>query len=115
GAFASGQISVRVDDLAEIPRLMSELRSAPPATVGIHDVASIDDFIDGFGAFPPGNILRIRFDNGARVIVRPSGTEPKLKIYIDASSTDGDASARQSNAAAIVAELDAGMRTLLHI
>ncbi len=115
GAFASGQISVRVADLAEIPRLMATLRSAPPATVGSLAVSSIDDFIDGFGEFPPGDIMRIHFENGARVIVRPSGTEPKLKVYIDASSHDGDAASRQSHAAATVAELDAGMRQLLGI
>ena len=103
----------RVSDLAEIPRMMGALRSSPPATVGSFAVSSIDDFIDGFGEFPPGDILRIHFENGARVIVRPSGTEPKLKAYLDASSTDGDAATRQSNAAAIVAELDAGVRALL--
>ncbi|MEQ1736665.1 MAG: phospho-sugar mutase [Rhodoglobus sp.] len=115
GAYASGQISVRVKDLAEIPGLMAKLRSAPPAKVGAQSVASIDDFIDGFGEFPPGDILRFHFDNGARVIVRPSGTEPKLKAYIDASSTDGDATTRQATAAAIVADLDTGMRALLGI
>ncbi len=115
GAFASGQISVRVDDLAEIPRMMAELRAHAPAVVGSQTVASIDDFSNGFGEFPPGDILRIHFDGGARVIVRPSGTEPKLKVYIDASSADGDAAARQHAAAATVADLDAGMRALLGI
>ncbi len=115
GAFASGQISVRVDDLAEIPRMMAGLRADPPSRIGSQTVASIDDFIDGFGEFPPGDILRIHFDNGARVIVRPSGTEPKLKVYIDASSSDGDAAARQHAAGAVVSDLDAGMRTLLKV
>jgi phosphomannomutase len=45
--------------------------------------------------------------------VRPSGTEPKLKVYIDASSTEGDATERQTAADAAVAELDKGMRELI--
>ncbi|MFM9876354.1 MAG: phospho-sugar mutase [Rhodoglobus sp.] len=113
GAYASGQISLRVDDLTEIDRMMAGLRASPPSTIGSLVVASIDDFSDGFEQYPPGDILRIHLVNGARVIVRPSGTEPKLKVYLDASSTDGDAAARQSAAAAVIAELDAGMRALL--
>jgi phosphomannomutase len=113
GAHASGQISLRVDDLADIGRMMAALRANPPATVGSVAVASIDDFIDGFEQFGPNDILRIHLENGARVVVRPSGTEPKLKVYIDASSTDGSAAERQAAAAAVVAELETGMRALL--
>jgi phosphomannomutase len=92
---------------------MTRLRDEPPASVGSFAVARIDDFIDGFEAFPPGDILRFWLAKGARVIVRPSGTEPKLKVYIDASSTEGDASERAANASAIVADIDAAMRLLL--
>jgi len=113
GAYASSQISLRVDDLAEIGRLTSRLREAPPATVGSHRVDRVDDFREGFGGFPAGDVLRYWFTDGSRVIVRPSGTEPKLKVYIDASSTDGDAHARRSAAEAAVTDLDAGMRELL--
>jgi len=113
GAYASGQISLRVDDLSDIGRMMSTLRANPPAAVGSTAVESIDDFIEGFGSYPAGDILRLHLAGGARVIVRPSGTEPKLKVYIDASSIDGDASERQAAAAAVVAELDRGMRELL--
>ncbi|MGV8881053.1 MAG: phospho-sugar mutase [Rhodoglobus sp.] len=113
GAYASGQISVRVADLADIGRMMSALRANPPASVGSITVESIDDFIEGFGQYPAGDILRMHLADGARVIVRPSGTEPKLKVYIDASSIEGTAAERQSAAAAVVAELDRGMRELL--
>jgi phosphomannomutase len=113
GAYASSQISIRVDDLATITALTDGLRQRPPATIGSHRVDRVDDFRDGFGAFPAGDILRYWLTDGSRVIVRPSGTEPKLKVYIDASSTDGDAVARRAAAEAAVADLDAGMRDLL--
>jgi phosphomannomutase len=113
GAYASSQISIRVDDLATITALTDGLRRRPPATIGSHRVDRVDDFRDGFGAFPAGDILRYWLTDGSRVIVRPSGTEPKLKVYIDASSTEGDAVARRTAAEAAVADLDAGMWALL--
>lgn len=113
GAYSSGQISLRVDDLADIGRMMAALRAAPPAAIGSFAVESIDDFIDGFQQYPASDILRIHLMNGARVIVRPSGTEPKLKVYIDASSTSGTAAERVAAANTVVAELDAGMQALL--
>jgi phosphomannomutase len=113
GAYASGQISLRVDDLADIGKMMARLRANPPAAVGSFAVASIDDFIAGFEQFGPSDILRIHLANGSRVVVRPSGTEPKLKVYLDASSTDGTPTEREAASAAVVAELDAGMRVLL--
>jgi phosphomannomutase len=113
GAFASAQISIRVADLAEIPRAMSRLRSAPPAEVGGIRVEGVDDYLLGVDGFPANDILRLRLAGGGRVIVRPSGTEPKLKCYLDASSRDGSAAERRAAAAAAVAQLEAGMRSLL--
>jgi phosphomannomutase len=113
GAFASGQISIRVADLADIPRAMARLRAEPPAEVGGIPVEGVDDFLLGLDGFPPNDILRLRLTGGGRVIVRPSGTEPKLKCYLDASSSDGSASERRAAATATVATLEAGMRTLL--
>jgi phosphomannomutase len=113
GAFASAQISIRVADLAEIPRAMSRLRSAPPAEVGGIRVDGVDDYLLGVDGFPPNDILRLRLAGGGRVIVRPSGTEPKLKCYLDASAAEGSAAERRAAAAAAVATLEAGMRKLL--
>jgi phosphomannomutase len=112
GGYASSQISIRVAELAQIPETMARLRANPPAAVGGLDVVGVDDFMDGVQGFPPNDILRYRFDGG-RVIVRPSGTEPKLKCYLDAWSTDGAATQRLAAAAATVASLEAGMQELL--
>ncbi|MEO8261348.1 MAG: phospho-sugar mutase [Pseudolysinimonas sp.] len=112
GGYASSQISIRVADLSIIPETMERLRSTPPTVVGGLRVEAVEDFAEGFAEFPPNDILRYRFDGG-RVIVRPSGTEPKLKCYLDAWSTDGSATERLAAADATVAALDAGMRELL--
>jgi phosphomannomutase len=113
GAFASAQISIRVADLADIPRAMARLRATPPAQIGGIPVDGVDDYLTGVDGFPPNDILRLRTVGGGRVIVRPSGTEPKLKCYLDASAREGSATQRRAAAAASVATLEAGMRALL--
>jgi phosphomannomutase len=111
GHFASDQISLRVTDLADIDKIMTGLRQTPPAELGGVRVAEIDDLKDGFGALPPSDVLRIMLEDGSRVMVRPSGTEPKLKIYIDASSTDGTVEERRAAAESRVRELGDGIRS----
>lgn len=107
GFFASDQISVRVDDLSAIDRVMAALRAAPPAHIGAVAVERFEDLRHGVGDLPPGDVLRLWLAEGARVIVRPSGTEPKLKLYLDVrGSSAADAGAR-------VADLAAGARALL--
>jgi phosphomannomutase len=102
-----------VSDLAEIPRLMTKLRTSVPAAIGGVPVLRVDDFADGFGQFPASDLLRFWLDGGSRVILRPSGTEPKLKAYIDAASADGTAEERMTAASATVDALERGVRELL--
>src|SRR3546814_4434811 len=83
GAFASDQISIRVSEVSEIARIMSALRAEPPVRIGDSPVARIDDLLTGVDGLPPGDVLRIWLEDGSRLIVRPSGTEPKLKMYLD--------------------------------
>ncbi|AMB57808.1 phospho-sugar mutase [Microterricola viridarii] len=113
GAYASSQVSVRVTDLSRIAEVMRAFRADPPVEIGGIRVRQIDDLGEGFGALPPSDVLRIWLEDGSRVMVRPSGTEPKLKVYIDASSTDGSVAEREAAAAATVAALETGMRTLV--
>ncbi|WP_083403690.1 phospho-sugar mutase [Curtobacterium sp. MCBA15_001] len=83
GAFASGQVATRVDDLARIGTIMQALRATPPTTLGPLTVLRSTDYAAGVDGFPPSDILRYDLSGDARVIIRPSGTEPKVKVYID--------------------------------
>jgi phosphomannomutase len=83
GVHATDQLSIRVVNLSAIASVMSRLRSAPPAELGGHAVESVEDLLPGFGGLPPTDALRYRLSDGVRVIVRPSGTEPKLKCYFE--------------------------------
>ena len=78
GLHATGQLSVRVEDLTLISDAMARLRAAPPAQLLGRDV----EVADLAEADPPVDAVRLRGD-GVRVIVRPSGTEPKLKAYLE--------------------------------
>jgi phosphomannomutase len=83
GLHATDQLSVRVTDLSEISAAMERLRATPPAALGGLRVESVDDLSRGDGGLPPTDGLRYRLSSDARVIVRPSGTEPKLKCYLE--------------------------------
>ena len=85
GYFATGQISIRVTDLSVIDRIMSNLRSEPPSEIdGV--AANFTDLKIGSAKLGSTDALRFDLADGRRVIVRPSGTEPKLKCYLQAVS-----------------------------
>ena len=83
GLHATDQLSVRFEDPAAIPATMQRLREAPPASLGGLAVERIDDLSQGSPSLPPTDGLRFALAGGARVIVRPSGTEPKVKCYLE--------------------------------
>ena len=83
GLHATGQVSVRVDDLTVIAEAMQQLRATPPQTLGGLSVESAEDLLEGAAGLPPTDGLRYRLAEGGRVIVRPSGTEPKIKCYLE--------------------------------
>jgi phosphomannomutase len=113
GHFASDQISLRVTELSEIPRLMSSLRSDQPSDVGGISVATVDDLLEGNSEFPPSDVLRFWLEDGSRIMVRPSGTEPKLKVYIDVVAKEGQLGERRIDAETRLSILAAGMKELL--
>ncbi|KRC54991.1 MULTISPECIES: phospho-sugar mutase [unclassified Nocardioides] len=108
GLHATDQLSVRVTDLSLIAAAMEQLRTAPPATLGGSPVTTADDLTKGSADLPPTDGLRYRTADGSRVVVRPSGTEPKLKCYLEVvvPVADGDVAAART----IAAERLAGLR-----
>ena len=83
GVYATDSFSIRVSDLALIGEIMAKLRGTPLTEVGGSAVARTDDLARGDGGLPPTEGLRYYLDDASRIIVRPSGTEPKLKIYLE--------------------------------
>ncbi len=96
GVHATDQLSVRVTEMRAITDAMTKLRASPPAELGGLRVEAVDDFAAGHAGLPPTDAVRYRLERGARVVVRPSGTEPKLKCYLEVVEpvTDDVGSAR---------------------
>ncbi|MFJ4468812.1 phospho-sugar mutase [Streptomyces sp. NPDC089424] len=82
GLHATDQLSVRVQDLSVIADAMRRLREQPPTRLAGLPVTKAEDLTRGTETLPPTDGLRYTLE-GARVIVRPSGTEPKLKCYLE--------------------------------
>ena len=95
GLFVSTQVNVTrkgAAGAAEIRAMMDGLRGATPAAVGGRAVVAVTDVLAGTRsergevtpvALPKSNVLALELEGGCRVIARPSGTEPKVKLYVD--------------------------------
>ncbi len=91
GFHGTEQISIRVSDLSVITHLLARLRQNPPQEIAGRSVEAIDDLAAPTNGLPPTDGLRIWLAGGIRVIVRPSGTEAKLKCYIEVvTATSGE-------------------------
>jgi len=107
GLHATDQVSVRVADLSLIGQAMERLRATPPTSLGGLAVESVDDLSLGSAALPPTDGLRYHLADGARVIVRPSGTEPKLKCYLEVVVPVDDAAGVDAARISAASRLDA--------
>lgn len=104
GYFATAPLSFRLDDVSLIAAAMTKLRENPPASLAGSPVAEVHDLSDGFEGLPATDGILLLTESNSRVIVRPSGTEPKLKCYLEvvaepegmAVAADADARAAAS-------------------
>jgi phosphomannomutase len=102
GFFLSGQLSVTMkgsDGLEKIKAIMDKLRASPPSEIGGIAVVSHSDVKTGKGTrngkpfavtLPSSDVLIDELEDQSRVIARPSGTEPKIKIYFDVCQPVGE-------------------------
>ena len=91
GFHATEQISIRLSDLSKVGVILGGLRSNPPTEIAGRAVTSIDDLAKPTDGLPPTDGIRIWLDGGVRIIIRPSGTEAKMKCYIEAIERDSKA------------------------
>jgi phosphomannomutase len=101
GLYATDQVSVRVDNLSLIRNLMADLRAAPPTTLLGQPVTFTE-------VLPATDAVRLSWPTG-RVVVRPSGTEPKLKAYLEVIEADGSRTAASAQLSALRAELQTAL------
>jgi len=107
GFHATEQVSVRVGDLSDISRLMAKVRANPLAEIGGYKVLSFDDLSHPGNGLPPTDGLRFTLEKNIRIIIRPSGTEPKIKCYVEIVNSD------KSIALSLLEQIRPSLRELL--
>lgn len=111
GYFAEDQISVVLqgkEGADRIGRIMDAFRNGKPETFGEFRVAEVRDYLHGWQDIPASNVLIYRMSDGSWYAMRPSGTEPKIKFYFYAVSSDQETSAGKVRALseAVMAKID---------
>lgn len=118
GEHMTSQVSVRVTNLEQVKQVMNRLRSESPTALAGMRVASIDDLSVGFNGLPATDavILHLSHSNddvSARVIVRPSGTEPKIKCYLEVVCQMPSLEHARNEAKELLAQLASAAQPLL--
>lgn len=108
GFHGTEQISVRVKDLGRVAALLASLRTNPPSEIAGRRVLSIDDLNQPKDDLPPTDGLRLWLEEDIRVIIRPSGTEAKVKCYVEVITRKGASAAQK-----ILAELREPLKQFL--
>ena len=110
GVHLTGQLSLRIGSPAEV---MRRIRAAPPDALGGLPVETVTDFTGPGTGLPPSDVLRYALPR-ARVVIRPSGTEPKIKAYLEVVEPAGDdLAAARAAAARRMAPLRAAVTAIL--
>jgi phosphomannomutase len=120
GVWLSGQVTLRAAS-AEQQQLMARARAAPPQALAGRLLRAVHDLLAGTHTgepsqrldLPPSDALIWELDGGDRIAIRPSGTEPKLKLYLDVREPVAEhqpVAAAQTRAETALAELSAALR-----
>ena len=107
GFHATEQISIRVNDLSLISSLMNKLRTNPISDIAGFKILTMDDLAKPTNSLPPTDGLRFTLEQSIRIIIRPSGTEPKIKCYIEVVNSE------KSVALSLLEQLRPSLRELL--
>ncbi|MGO3147797.1 MAG: phospho-sugar mutase [Leucobacter sp.] len=113
GHFASTQVTVRLPSMNAAAELSGKIRTTLPTSFGVRVIESTKDLMESGLAAVPSNVLRYDLADGSRVMIRPSGTEAKLKVYLDTFSDKGSAESRRKSAEAALTELESDVRAFL--
>jgi phosphomannomutase len=106
GYHATAQVSLRVSDLSKITQIMERFRNQIPTEIAGEKVSNFSDLARPENGLPATDCVRFWLGESARIIIRPSGTEPKIKCYIEVVKT-GEVVAAKSAA-------DSQLETLRH-
>ena len=112
GLHFTTQLSIRMNDMSAIPSALENLKSA--TQIGEHKITEIIDMNSGLKGLLPTSGIYLQLENG-RIIVRPSGTEPKLKAYIELVAEVTDYAKDKENLAKISESMKADLRKILGV
>ena len=112
GFHRTEQISIRVDDLAHVDLVLARLRATPPTSIAGYPVQLFEDLLQPAKGLPATNGVRLFLEQGIRIIIRPSGTEAKMKCYIEVVRPGGSESDKLA-AEEIIQSLRSQLITLL--
>ncbi|MGQ0823848.1 MAG: phospho-sugar mutase [Actinomycetota bacterium] len=90
GVHVTAQWSRRFSDMATARAFVATIRARPPRRFDAVEVARVVDYATGVDGVPPADLLAFELADGSRVLVRPSGTEPKVKCYFEVVEASGD-------------------------
>ena len=109
GFHGTSQISVKTESVTDVDKIMTKLRRDLPTAIAGFPVTSCDDLERPSDGLPPTNGVRIWLDGKYRVIIRPSGTEPKIKCYLEVITDSKEV------ALPLLAKIEAEFRALMTV
>lgn len=112
GFHATRQISVRTTSVEQIAGILGVFRNQTPKEVAGFNLIRFDDLEAPTDGLPPTNGVRMFLEGGIRIIIRPSGTEPKIKCYIEVV-VEGEVEPAKMKADEVLNALESALRKML--